>query len=491
MPNSCTDSLRSTIPRTTGSPVPSWFKTVAIAVLLAAGSASMAATAPETYEQYRQPGLNKPAISQSDILPLVDHLRESALVSVKEIGRSYEDRPIYRLQIGSGPVRVMMWSQMHGDEPTATPAIFDLVNFITAPEQAQWRAGWMDKVALVLVPMLNPDGAERNIRHNAQSFDINRDARALQSPEGRTLMALAREFEPHFAFNLHDQDRHYGVGDTGRMATISVLAPAYNRARDINDSRARAMQLIGVMTKSIEPFVGGHIARYDDTYAYRAFGDTFSGMGISTILVESGAHPGDPNRQVARRMNFEMLVTAIDSIAAGSYRDVSPARYDAIPLNEDDAIVDIKIARLTTVEGDSEYVTDLAINHRGDRARVVDAGDLSNLAGAQTLDASRWLYQPPRPFQLDANSILTLDDSRYRELLREGYGYFVGDPALLRVETDLPVAINPRNPQRQRPLRHRDATFLLRDDAGMRVAVINGQLVELQAPPEAVAGQAR
>ncbi|WP_237061248.1 MULTISPECIES: M14 family metallopeptidase [Microbulbifer] len=466
-------------------------KTVAAAVLIAAGPVAMAAASPETYEQYRQPGLDKPVIRQADILPLVDRLRESELVDVKEIGRSYEGRPIFRLQVGSGPIRVMMWSQMHGDEPTATPAIFDLVNFITAPEQAKWRAGWMDEITLVMVPMLNPDGAERNSRHNAQSFDVNRDAKALQSPEGRVLMGLAKEFDPHFGFNLHDQDRHYGVGDTGKMATISVLAPAYNRAREVNDSRAGAMKLIGVLTAAIEPFIGGHIARYDDTYAYRAFGDTFSEMGISTILIESGAHPADPNRQVARRMNFEMLVSAIDSIATGSYRDTPLARYEAIPFNEDDAIVDIKITGLRAGEGDTGYVTDLAINQRTGGAQVVDAGDLSNLAGAQTLDASQWQYQPPRPFQLDGDPILMLDDSRYRELLEDGYGYFVGDPARLRVDTELPVAINPRNPQRQRPLRRRDATFLLRDEAGVRVAVINGEVIELHQQPSATGQKAR
>ena len=35
-----------------------------------------------------------------------------------------------------------------------------------------------------MVPMLNPDGAERFQRRNAQGIDINRDALLLQSPEG-------------------------------------------------------------------------------------------------------------------------------------------------------------------------------------------------------------------------------------------------------------------------------------------------------------------
>ena len=42
-----------------------------------------------------------------------------------------------------------------------------------------------------MVPMLNPDGAERYARRNAQAIDINRDALQLATPEGRLLKACA------------------------------------------------------------------------------------------------------------------------------------------------------------------------------------------------------------------------------------------------------------------------------------------------------------
>src|SRR5690606_17111784 len=40
--------------------------------------------------------------------------------SVEEIGRSAEGRPLRHVQWGEGELRVLMWSQMHGDESTAT-----------------------------------------------------------------------------------------------------------------------------------------------------------------------------------------------------------------------------------------------------------------------------------------------------------------------------------------------------------------------------------
>ncbi|WP_193164794.1 M14 family metallopeptidase [Microbulbifer hainanensis] len=442
-------------------------------------SAAAIASEPD-YAAYRQGGLDQPGIRQADILPLIKQLQSSSLLDVAEIARSYEGRPIYRMQIGHGEIKVLMWSQMHGDEPTATAALFDLVNFMLAPEQAQWRAGWEDKLTLVMVPMLNPDGAERGIRHNAQSFDVNRDAKALQSPEGRALMQLARSLRPDFGFNLHDQNRHYGVGDSGKMATISVLAPAFNAERDINASRKRAMQLIGALKRAVAPAIGENIGRYNDTYAWRAFGDTFSEMDVSTVLIESGAHPRDPNRQVARHMNFNMLIAAIDSIASGSYREVSLAEYQSIPFNRDEAIVDLKIRNIATGEGDAAYTTDLAMNAGDAYIEVIDVGDLSNLTGARDFDAGGWRYRAPRPYPLSGDSPLVLDDEKYRMLLREGYGYFVGDAEALQVETEFPVVLNPRRPQGDTPSRRHDATFLLDDDRGVRAAVLNGQVLDLR-----------
>ena len=62
--------------------------------------------------------------------------------------------------------------------------------------------------------MLNPDGAERGARRNAQGIDVNRDALNLATPEGRLLKAVRDRHQPILGFNLHDQDRRTTVGDT-------------------------------------------------------------------------------------------------------------------------------------------------------------------------------------------------------------------------------------------------------------------------------------
>ena len=47
-------------------------------------------------------------------------------LNYKEIGRSVQNKPIFLVRFGSGQTKIMLWSQMHGDEPTATAALFDI-----------------------------------------------------------------------------------------------------------------------------------------------------------------------------------------------------------------------------------------------------------------------------------------------------------------------------------------------------------------------------
>ena len=52
--------------------------------------------------------------------------RDGDLFRMEQIGESVEGRSINHVQVGSGSTRILLWSQMHGDEPTATSALFDL-----------------------------------------------------------------------------------------------------------------------------------------------------------------------------------------------------------------------------------------------------------------------------------------------------------------------------------------------------------------------------
>jgi hypothetical protein len=138
--------------------------------------------------------------------------------------------------------------------------------------------------------------------------------------------------------------------------------------------------------------VGGHIARYDDTYNPRAFGDGMQRWGTSTVLVEAGAWRDDPEKQHLRASNFVILLAALDAIATGRYQAVDPEGYRGLPFNG--RPVDDLVVRGGTVvmPGVPPFRADLAVNFvdplRRRGGRITDVGDLAEGAARDTLDVT-------------------------------------------------------------------------------------------------------
>jgi hypothetical protein len=302
---------------------------------------------------------------------------------------------------------VLLWSQMHGDESTGSMALADLFRFLGEhpdhPLVQRLRAG----TTLHFLPIVNPDGAARFQRRNAQGIDINRDARALASPEARVLHDLRERVRPAFGFNLHDQQVGYRAGDSDRGTAIALLAPAFNEARDVDASRGRAIEVAVAIRAALEPYVAGHIAKWDDTFNPRAFGDLTSAAGVSTVLIESGGIEGDLQKQRLRKLNFLALAAALDAIATGAHQGLPHAAYDELPENGK-VWPDLLIAGGTlALPGQPQAKADVLVDfddpllERG--GRIDDVGDLGGVRARRTIDATG-LYLVPLPPGSDSDT---------------------------------------------------------------------------------------
>ena len=351
------------------------------------------------YEKYYEPALALRRTTHSDILPLILKRKKSGLITISEIGRSVEKRTIYQVKIGHGPVKILLWSQMHGDESTATRALFDIFNFFEQKD-AEFEDvinDILENCTLYFVPMLNPDGAEQFIRRNALGIDLNRDALRLQSPEAVLLKKLQNELRPAFGYNLHDQSPRYAVGNTGQQTTMAFLATAYNEAREINPIRKRSMQLIAAMNRDLQKFIPNKVARFSDEFEPRAFGDNIQKWGTTLILVESGGLKGDPEKQYIRKLNFVTILSSISSIAHKNYENEPIEAYFEIPENNR-VLFDLLIRNAKMVVGSSTINLDIGINKEEVAANVakkyrakssiVDLGDLSTFFGIEEIDAT-------------------------------------------------------------------------------------------------------
>ena len=344
-----------------------------------------------------------PLVRHPDVVAALGALTQAAptLFQSEVIGSSVEGRSLNHIWFGHGPLHVLLWSQMHGDEPTATVALFDVLSYLQANRTAPHVAQILDRLTVHVVPMLNPDGAEKPQRRNAQGIDINRDALLLQTPEGRALKALRDRLKPPIGFNLHNQNWRTSVGKTGKPAAMSLLAVSFDEARGDNPGRIRAKKLAGIIRDAVEPLAPGMIARYDDEFEVRAFGDNLTKWGTSVVLIETGPYPGPDPDTTQVRMNFVALVTALDALASGRVDRVDPARYTTLPFNESSLlhtlVVHATIAPGTGVApflGDIGLAGSRVVRQTGsDRAvrfdaKIEELGDLRVFGALETIDAT-------------------------------------------------------------------------------------------------------
>jgi hypothetical protein len=328
--------------------------------------------------------------------------RQPGLFTIAEEGVSAEGRKIPLLLVGNGPTTVLLWSQMHGDEPTATSALLDLLEHLGRTRKTPDTERLLSRLTLAIIPMLNPDGAERTRRTNAQGIDINRDALRLQSPEGRFLKAVRDRLKPVVGYNLHNHSPNVTAGRHGPQVAISLLSVPYDEEFTENEGRRTTRRLAVLVQRLLEPFAKGRIARYDTEYTARAFGDSLTRWGTPVLLIESGGFFGPDEANTLVRLNFVALLGTLQAIADGSLAKVDAKAYDAIPLNTRDRLFDLVLrdARVVGGGGLPPYLADIGINvpptrpafagssPRGARGGVFEVGDLTDFLGKSEIDLS-------------------------------------------------------------------------------------------------------
>lgn len=334
--------------------------------------------------------------------------RHRGRLSLEEVGRSVEGRAIQLLTLGHGERRILLWSQMHGDEPSATPALLDVADTLLsgAPE---WEPV-LDHLTLLMVPMLNPDGTERYARRNAQAIDVNRDALNLMTPEGRLLKALRERFTPQLGFNLHDQNRRTTVGDTGVLATIALLAVAGDPQGTLTPGRERAKRVCAAVARTLAPFVPGGVARYDEDWSPRAFGDNLTAWGTPVVLIENGGAPPGLGLTDLTRLDYVALLTVLDRLARDDLAGEDPAGYESLKRNSDGNWVDTLVAggRVFQPPAAEPYRADVAFDLLDDdpgvaacadpgpvgHSSIREIGDGRFLGAARRVDATDLLVVP-------------------------------------------------------------------------------------------------
>jgi hypothetical protein len=356
------------------------------------------------YDSNKETQLKNRYIHNDHILPLLENLKD--IFEVEQIGVSVLGEPIHSIKVGTGSKKILMWSQMHGNESTTTKAIFDLCN-VFVKDSGDTIQQILKNCTILIIPILNPDGAKLYTRQNANNVDLNRDAKNLSQPESKVLRDLFDDFNPDFCFNLHGQRTIFGVGNTNNSATLSFLSPAQDAVCTITETRKKAMEIISAINELLQTQIPNQIGIYDDAYNENCVGDTFQSLNCPTILFEAGHYKDDYNREITRFYMFEAILSSVDYISKNNVAGDLFEKYLNIPENSK-SFLDIIIRQVKITLNNKSMITDIGIQYVETLnegviefiPKVEKIGDLSKVFSHRNIIANK------KVFSLEQNNVL-------------------------------------------------------------------------------------
>lgn len=146
----------------------------------------------------------------------------SGLLTVETAGRSAQGRNIYAMKFSSSvfgkdpsKIKVLLFAQQHGDEQSGKEGALLLAQELLRPENRYF----FDRIDLLIIPQMNPDGSEVNKRRNGNDADLNRNHLILTQPETVALHRLFDQYLFEVAMDVHEYSpfgetwRKYGYRD--------------------------------------------------------------------------------------------------------------------------------------------------------------------------------------------------------------------------------------------------------------------------------------
>jgi len=152
--------------------------------------------------------------SYDELMDYLGHLRNLG-AKISLIGKSGLGREIHLVTIGKGDKRALIVCRQHGNEPTSTEAMMEYAEELFNEEDL------MEKVAVSIILMANPDGAElyrKTCRKGKTSVlssyvarsvkpyrgDMNRDHKKRKFPEAKAIGKAVEETKPNLILDLHN-----------------------------------------------------------------------------------------------------------------------------------------------------------------------------------------------------------------------------------------------------------------------------------------------
>ncbi len=213
--------------------------------------------------------------------------QQSPYVTLKIMTVTSTGKPIPYLLISDSKfgedttkIKVMIFAQQHGNEPSGKEGALLLLQQIA--EGKFYRE--LNKMDLVLVPQMNPDGGDANKRRNAKDVDLNRDHLLLSANETEGLHRIFNQINPVVTLDVHE---YYPYSESWEeFGYIKYFDEQFGTVTNINiDSTIQQIQ-----KEKLLPFVKEYLDQHDYTINEYVLGGppNKERMRFSTVDINDG-----------------------------------------------------------------------------------------------------------------------------------------------------------------------------------------------------------
>lgn len=286
---------------------------------------------------------------------MVDYLKKQEAkqdaLQLEVIGQTVKGRDIYLAKYISDPSNptILFLTQQHGNEQLTTEGALEFIKHLGTGK----TKGVLDKVNILIVPMLNADGAMGDVnfslddyiaeggrhltRYNAVGADINRDHVAKVHPETQALHNnVLQKYDIDYMIDLH----HQGTQSRrdGKLVSGSILYPTNSNVKP--EVLEKSKKLGAVVFNAVDSTGWGHLAKYNG-----GNGENIGRNGaavqydISTLLFEmrgmsdhegEWAIIGQKSNGYLIKQTITTLDAAVRAIADGSIETVDTSFWDTL-----------------------------------------------------------------------------------------------------------------------------------------------------------------
>jgi len=339
-------------------------------LLLVFSSLAFAGTNPGGPSTNGQTNINS-TLSYAEVVKTLGDIEQSSkgkveVFTLDQYGKSEAGRSIYAAKVGTGPKKIWIQAQIHGNEKLVTEAALDLLKTYASNNSKDVQKVLAEST-LYFIPMYNPDGAEMNTRgtkilESGKSLDLNRDWSldgGFVAKESQVVYSYWADLKPDFAIDLHHQGikQVYGTNEATSFSLGVSLAPNGPSLPSLKNYNDVTRQMLAYVYDEMEGYGYTHIDRYQivDSTQQVGYDIDIKGGVVSAMMMgldynglnpDHHSHPavffetkgntsdgslGQKSNGYLTKQNYLALKSLVYGYVTGEVYEVDPNHWSDIP----------------------------------------------------------------------------------------------------------------------------------------------------------------